>query len=61
MTQALGYLERYAFVVLRGAGGERQIDSHGMVAAAPGSCDHGQLRKIPEFLTIGVAKSDGSR
>jgi conjugative relaxase-like TrwC/TraI family protein len=34
VTQALGYLERHAFVVRRGAGGERQIGSHGMVAAA---------------------------
>lgn len=34
VTQALGYLERNAFVVRRGAGGERQIGSHGMVAAA---------------------------
>jgi conjugative relaxase-like TrwC/TraI family protein len=34
VTQALRYLERQAFVVRRGAGGERQIGSHGMVAAA---------------------------
>lgn len=34
VTQALGYLERRAFVVRRGAGGERQIGSHGIVAAA---------------------------
>jgi conjugative relaxase-like TrwC/TraI family protein len=34
VTQALGYLERHAFVVRRGAGGERQIGSHGIVAAA---------------------------
>jgi conjugative relaxase-like TrwC/TraI family protein len=33
-AQALEYLERHAFVVRRGAGGERQMWAHGMVAAA---------------------------
>src|SRR6516165_1094221 len=34
VAQALGYLERRAFVVRRGSGGERHIGAHGMVAAA---------------------------
>ncbi|HXN62597.1 MAG TPA: MobF family relaxase, partial [Acidimicrobiales bacterium] len=34
VTQALGYLERRAFVVRRGAGGEHQMGANGMVAAA---------------------------
>ncbi len=34
VAQALGYLERHAFVVRRGAGGEHQMGAHGMVAAA---------------------------
>jgi Ti-type conjugative transfer relaxase TraA len=34
VAQALGYLERHAFLVRRGAGGERHMRAHGIVAAA---------------------------
>jgi conjugative relaxase-like TrwC/TraI family protein len=34
VAQALGYLERRAFVVRRGSGGERHLGAHGVVAAA---------------------------
>jgi conjugative relaxase-like TrwC/TraI family protein len=34
VEQALGYLERRALRVRRGAGGERRLDAHGFVAAA---------------------------